>query len=79
MDKLHIGKLTEEAKTTLTEEMIAHVNMLSRKANCTNSELYREAIYQYLTGKTFSEHVANDRLSVMVKQGLIESDKGANK
>ncbi|NMM21560.1 MAG: hypothetical protein HHJ15_16660 [Rhodoferax sp.] len=69
MEALHIGKLTEEAKTTVTDDMHAHVISLARKANCTPSELYREAIYLYLTGETFSEHVANDRRSVMVQKG----------
>lgn len=75
--ELHIGKLTEEAKTTVTEEMHLHVATVARKANCLPSELYREAIYLYLTGGTFSEHVANDRRSVMVTQGREQGEKGA--
>lgn len=77
-EMLHVGKLTEEAKTTVTDEMHLHVVRLARKANCSPSELYREAIYLYLTGETFTEHVANDRRAVMVCKGRSHGNKGAN-
>lgn len=77
MDSLHIGKLTEEAKTTLPEAMHEHLADLARQARCSPSDLQRDAIYLVFTGKTYLDHVANDRRKMMVGQGRREADKGA--
>lgn len=77
MDALHIGKLTEEAKTTLPEVMHEHLADMARQARCNPSDLMRDAIYLAFTGKTYLDHVANDRRNVMVGQVRRESDKGA--
>lgn len=66
---LHIGKLTEEAKTTLTESMHELMVDKAREARCNPSDLMRDAIYLVFTGATYLDHVANDRRSVMQNQG----------
>jgi hypothetical protein len=68
---LHIGKLTEELKTTVTPDMHDLVVEKARTARCNPSDLLRDALYLVLTGETFAAHVANDRrtvLSVEVRQ-----------
>jgi hypothetical protein len=75
----HHGKLTEEAKTMVTEDMDLHIKTLAKKAGCQPSELIREAIYLFFSGETFTGHVANDRRSVMQLQGVNQGDKGACK
>lgn len=77
MEPLHIGKLTEEAKTTVTEAMHARLTDLARQAKCNPSDLLRDALYLVLTGATYLDHVANDRRSVMQSQGKPKGDKGA--
>lgn len=66
---LHIGKLTEELKTTVTPEMHDRVGELARVARCNPSDLLRDALYLVLTGETYAAHVANDRRAVFVCQG----------
>lgn len=77
MDNLHIGKLTEEAKTTVTEAMHTRLADLARQAKCNPSDLLRDALYLVLTGATYLDHVANDRRSVMQNQAQKQGDKGA--
>lgn len=74
----HIGKLTEEAKTTLTEAMHEHIADRARQARCNPSDLMRDAIYLVFTGKTYLDHVANDRRLVMQPQGRSQADSEAN-
>lgn len=76
MDNLHIGKLTEEAKTTVTEAMHTRLADLARQAKCNPSDLLRDALYLVLTGATYLDHVANDRRSVMQNKGQQKGDKG---
>ena len=75
---LHHGKLTNEAKTMVTEAMDEHIADLARQAKCQPAELIREALYLFFSGNTFTGHVANDRRSVMHKQGSTQGDKGAS-
>lgn len=77
MTTFHTGKLTHEAKTMVTEEMDERIAVLARQAKCQPSELVREALYLFFTGKTFTEHVANDRRSVMCSQGSVQGDSRA--
>lgn len=78
MNAYHTGKLTHEAKTMVTEEFDELIAEKAKQAKCQPSELLREALYLVLTGKTFTEHVANDRRSVMQMQGSKQGDKGAS-
>ena len=74
---LHIGKLTEEAKFTLTPQMHDLIVDRARIARCNPSDLYRDAIYLAITGMTYSDHVANDRRVALTKEGQPLADKGA--
>lgn len=71
---LHVGKLTEEAKTTLTESMHELLADKARQAKCHPSDLVRDAIYLVFSGATYLDHVANDRRSVMQNQGRMQGD-----
>lgn len=71
----HVGKLTEEAKTTLTESMHELLADKARLAKCNPSDLVRDAIYLVFTGATYLDHVANDRRQVMTNKGRQEADK----
>ena len=74
-NQLHIGKLTEEAKTTLPEAMHEHLADMARQARCNPSDLMRDAIYLAFTGATYLDHVANDRRAVMQMPVQQQSDK----
>lgn len=76
MENLHIGKLTEEAKTTVTEAMHTRLADLARQAKCNPSDLLRDALYFVLTDATYLDYVANDRRKVMQNQGQAMGDKG---
>lgn len=78
MDRLHTGKRTEEAKTTVSEAMHNHIADLARKAGCTPSDLVCDALYLAFTGKTFAEHVANDRRAILSEQGRPLGDNKPN-
>ena len=75
---LHVGKLTEEAKTTLTESMHELLADKARQAKCNPSDLVRDAIYLVFTGATYLDHVANDRRQVMQNQGRMQADNADN-
>ncbi len=77
MTDFHHGKLTEEAKTTVTETMHELLADKARQAKCNPSDLIRDAVYLVFTGATYLDHVANDRRSVMQNQGQQVADKGA--
>ena len=74
---LHVGKLSEEAKTTLTEAMHERLAVLAREARCNPSDLLRDAVYLVFSGVTYSDHVANDRRGVMKLEGRQLSDRRA--
>ena len=78
-DALHIGKLTEEAKFTLTPQMHDLVAERARAAGCNPSDLYRDAIFLALTGMAYSDHVANDRRAALKVEVRQLGDKGASK
>lgn len=74
MEKLHVGKLIAEAKTTITESMEEHLHESAKTARCTPSDIQRDALYMYLTGLTYADHVANDRRRVMANPVRQQSD-----
>ncbi len=76
--QLHHGKLTEESKTTVTEAMDEYIRVLAAKAKCHPSDLIRDALYLQFTGKTYLEHVSNDRRSVIQSQGREMADAKAD-
>ncbi len=75
-ENLHNGKLVHEAKTMVTETFDALIADKARQAKCSPQELVRDALYFALTGKTFTDHVANDRRSVLSMQGPKQAVKG---
>ena len=78
-DDLHVGKLIEECKTTVTESFMELLKVRARQARCTPADLMRDSMYLVFTGKTFTSHVANDRSKAMLHQGRHEADKGEGK
>lgn len=77
-DALHVGKLTEEAKTTITPQMHDLIAERARSARCNPSDLVRDALFLVFSGETYADHVANDRRAAMKKEGLPLAEKGAN-
>lgn len=76
MTRLHTGKRLHEAKTMVTEGMHDELIRLAAELKCTPGELVNDAIFLAVTGKTFSEHVANDRRIAFHVEGR---DQGDNK
>jgi hypothetical protein len=74
MNNLHIGKLTEETKTTLTESMDQLLRSKAHEARCNPSDLVRDAIYLMLTGASYLDHVVNDRRAALKNQGRTQAD-----
>jgi hypothetical protein len=56
----HVGKLTKEISTTVTDEFGELLADRARAANCKPSDLMREGLYLLLTGATYSAHVSKD-------------------
>jgi hypothetical protein len=75
---LHHGKLTQEAKTTVTEAMDEYIRALATKARCHPSDLIRDALYLQFTGNTYLDHVSNDRRQVIQRQGREMADAKAD-
>lgn len=71
---LHIGKRTEEAKTLVTPQMHDLLADKAREARCTPSDLLHDALYLVLTGKTYAEHVADDRRAALGLEGRALGD-----
>jgi hypothetical protein len=78
MEALHIGKLTEEAKFTLTPQMQDLIAERARGARCHPSDLCRDAIYLVMTGVSYTDHVANDRRAALSMEGQPLADKGSS-
>lgn len=71
---LHVGKRTEEAKTLVTPQMHDLLAEKARSASCTPSDLLHDALFLVLTGKTYADHVANDRRTVLLGEGRQQGD-----
>ena len=74
---LHVGKLTEEAKFTLTPQMHDLIAERARKARCNPSDLYRDAVFLAFTGATYAAHVANDRIAALAVEGPQQGEGSA--
>lgn len=61
MEALHQGKQSEELKINLPIAMHRHIKEMASRSQCFASEVVVDAIFLSITGKTYSEHVANDR------------------
>ena len=60
MTTVHVGKLTKEISTTVTEEFGELLVDRARAANCKPSDLMREGLYLLFTNDSYSGHVAKD-------------------
>ena len=74
---LHVGKRTEEAKTLVTPQMHNLLAEKARTARCTPSDLLHDALYLVMTGMTYADHVANDRRSVLIREGRLLGERRA--
>ena len=74
---LHVGKRTEEAKTLVTPQMHDLLAEKAREARCTPSDLLHDALYLVMTGMTHADHVANDRRSVLIREGRLLGERRA--
>lgn len=75
---LHIGKCSDEVKTTVTPEFHDLIAEKARELRCAPSELVRDALYLAFTGATYSCHVAKDRRSTFGLEGLTLADNTAS-
>jgi len=78
MKPLHKGKLSEECKFSITEDLDQDLKDLARQGNCTYAEICRELIWMAGTGKVYSEHIANDRRSLLQLEGRVAAEKKAS-
>lgn len=77
MAPLHIGKCSDEVKTTVTPEFHDFIADKARELRCTPAELVRDALFLAFTGATYSCHVAKDRRSALGLEGRTLGEKGA--
>ena len=74
---LHVGKRTEEAKTLVTPQMHDLLAEKAREARCTPSDLVNDALFLVFSGKTYADHVANDRRAVLIQEGRLLGERRA--
>lgn len=60
----HVGKLSKEISTTVTDEFAELLADRARASNCKPSDLMREGLFLLLTGDSYSGHVAKDMAEV---------------
>lgn len=63
--RYHIGKLSKEVSTVVTEEFFELMQETARAHGCKPSDLMREGLYKLLTGETYSGHVAKDMATAL--------------
>lgn len=56
----HVGKLSKEISTTVTDSFAELLADRARASNCKPSDLMREGLFLLLTGDSYSGHVAKD-------------------
>jgi hypothetical protein len=60
MATVHVGKLSKEISTVVTDEFYELLADRARASNCKPSDLFREGLYLLITGESYSGHVAKD-------------------
>lgn len=78
MTGLHIGKCSEEVKTTVPPEFHDYIADKARERRCSPAELVRDALYMAFTGATYSCHVAKDRRSAFDLEGRTQGENEAS-
>ena len=71
---VHVGKLSREISTTVTDEFSELLIDRARAANCKPSDLIREGLYLLLTGDSYSGHVSKDMASAFSMQSGKQAD-----
>ncbi|MDO9277146.1 MAG: hypothetical protein Q7U05_01105 [Polaromonas sp.] len=78
MQTLHRGKKSQECKLSITESLDDYIKKLAIELRCPYADVARDFIYLGATGKTFSEHVANDRRNAMQVEVKEQDEKRAD-
>ena len=65
MATAHIGKLSKEISTVVTDEFYELLTDRARAFNCKPSDLLRESIFLTLTGECYSSHIAKDMAAAL--------------
>ena len=74
----HVGKLSKEISTTVTEEFGELLCDRARAANCKPSDLIREGLYLLLTSDSYSGHVAKDMAKALqIPQTTVADNSGS--
>ena len=78
MSRVHIGKLSKEISTTVTDEFAELIADRARASNCKPSDLIREGLYLLLTGDSYSGHVAKDMATAFAAQVAKQAEKSGS-
>lgn len=78
MSRVHIGKLSKEISTTVTDEFAELLADRARATNCKPSDLIREGLYLLLTGDSYSGHVAKDMAGAFMPQVEKQAEKSGS-
>ena len=78
MTRVHIGKLSKEISTTVTDEFAELIADRARESNCKPSDLIREGLYLLLTGDSYSGHVAKDMSAAFRPQVQKQAEKSGS-
>ena len=78
MSRVHIGKLSKEISTTVTDEFAELIADRARASNCKPSDLIREGLYLLLTGDSYSGHVAKDMTAAFSVQAQKQAEKSGS-
>lgn len=76
----HVGKLSKEISTTVTDEFAELIADRARASNCKPSDLMREGLFLLLTGDTYSGHVSKDMAAAFaIPAGNQAENSGRNR
>ena len=78
MSRVHVGKLSKEISTTVTDEFAELIADRARASNCKPSDLIREGLYLLLTGDSYSGHVAKDMTAAFMPQAQKQAEKSGS-
>lgn len=75
---VHVGKLSREISTTVTDEFAELLGDRARAANCKPSDLMREGLFLLLTGDSYSGHVSKDMADAFAYQSGKQAEKSGS-
>lgn len=79
MATAHIGKLSKEVSTVITDELYELLADRARQFGCKPSDLLRESLYLTITGDTYSAHVAKDMAAALQSPHVKLAEKSGEK